>query len=158
MNGSPKVAVGVDKRRTHLPTPAESPILLTVSAELCQARFLCGLPLRRAHRGFVPLSLLIACPLLSLPLLLGCICSANTCLSGGLNHCSLVSPGVQSPVHPVPKSSCRDPIGSGERYPLTIAELSLLPAAWQSVQCCQEVTKRPACREEVFGQERQMPG
>lgn len=79
-------------------------------------------------------------------------CPSLTFLSRRPHDAAVVSPGVESPVHPVPEASCEDATGSRVGHPLAVDELPVCSTVREAVDSCDEISDRPAGGEVVVGQ------
>ena len=83
--------------------------------------------------------------------------SASPLLRRGFEHSAGgISPGVESPIHPMPETCRWDAIGARVRHPLSLDELPLRSTVRQGIERCDEISDRPAGNEEVFSEEPQM--
>ena len=111
--------------RSHQPLAAANPAFRP-ARKLGQARLLSCLAFWCGHLRLVPQPFFLSNLPLSLLLLLRCLFPAKTCLGGGFfDRLIVVTPGVESPAHPVAESCCGDSIGSRVGHPLAADELAV---------------------------------
>src|SRR5699024_10541266 len=108
-------------------------------ADLLQCGLLLGLTLRCGKFGLLPLPFFLSGTLLRGQQGLCSLRSSLSFLSRRLNDCAVVSPSVESPVHPMPEASRWDAVGSRIGHPTTIDELPLRSTIRQGVERGDEV-------------------